>query len=167
MSLNLDETGNWACELLHGTKARLMGQPPALFTIGYEGRSLDEYLTLLRGAQVTLLVDVRRNPISRKKGFSKGPLSQACAAASIHYEHWPELGIASEKRKNLGTQSALDALFDEYAREYLPLQQESLVKLRVYLNEGQRVALTCFEREPERCHRHFVAEALNVLVKHL
>ena len=83
----------------------------ALFTIGYEGRTQDEYLALLRGAGVTLLADVRRSPISRKKGFSKSTLAQGCATVGIRYEHLPELGIASEKRKNVATQAAVDALF--------------------------------------------------------
>lgn len=39
---------------------------------------------------------------------------------------------------------------------------------REWVEAGERVALTCFEREPERCHRHCVAEALDGFdVKHL
>lgn len=134
----------------------------ALFTIGYEGRTQAEYLALLREAGVTLLADVRRNPISRKKGFSKSALAQGCAAVGIRYEHLPELGIASEKRKNLATQADVDALFAEYERDWLPTQGPTLAKLRAWLEAGERVALTCFEREPGDCHRHCVAEALAV-----
>lgn len=132
----------------------------ALFTIGYEGRTQDEYLGLLRGAGVTLLADLRRNPISRKKGFSKNTLAQGCAAIGIRYEHLPELGIASEKRKNLTTQAAVDALFAEYERDWLPQQGPALAKLRAWLDAGERVALACFEHAPGDCHRHCVAEAL-------
>lgn len=139
----------------------------ALFTIGYEGRTQDEYLALLRGAGVTLLADVRRNPISRKKGFSKGTLAQGCAAVGIRYEHLPELGIASEKRKNLATQADVDALFAEYERDWLPTQGPALAKLRAWLDAGERVALTCFERAPGDCHRRCVAEALGVGAQHL
>ncbi|MBK6463013.1 MAG: DUF488 domain-containing protein [Myxococcales bacterium] len=134
----------------------------ALFTIGYEGRTQDEYLALLREAGVTLRADVRRNPISRKKGFSKSTLAQGCAAVGIRYEHLPELGIASEKRKNLATQADVDALFAEYERDWLPTQGPALAKLWAWLDAGERVALTCFEREPGDCHRHCVAEALAV-----
>jgi uncharacterized protein (DUF488 family) len=66
---------------------------------------------------VTLLADVRRNPIGRKKGFSKNALAQGCASVGIRYEHLPELGIASEKRKNLSTQADVEALFAEYERD--------------------------------------------------
>lgn len=51
---------------------------PALLTIGYEGKCLEGYLNQLLQAGVTLLCDVRRNPLSRKYGFSKLTLSKAC-----------------------------------------------------------------------------------------
>lgn len=139
----------------------------ALFTIGYEGRTQDEYLALLRDAGVTLLADVRRNPISRKKGFSKKVLAEGCAAVGIGYEHLPELGIASEKRKNVATQADVDALFAEYERDWVPTQGAALAKLRAWVDAGERVALTCFERAPGDCHRHCVAEALGVAAAHL
>jgi uncharacterized protein (DUF488 family) len=139
----------------------------ALFTIGYEGRTQDEYLALLTGAGVTLLADVRRNPVSRKKGFSKRTLAQGCAAVGIRYEHLPELGIASEKRKNLATQAAVDALFAEYEQAWLPQQGPALAQLRAWLDAGERMALTCFERAPRDCHRHCVADALAIAATHL
>lgn len=133
-----------------------------LFTIGYEGRAQDEYMDLLREAGVTVLADVRANPMSRKKGFSKKALAEACEAAGIRYEHLPELGIPTAKRKGLKTQADYDALFAVYEREWLPGQGETIDRLRGWLDEGEWVALTCYERDASRCHRHFVAEALGV-----
>lgn len=130
-----------------------------LFTIGYEKRTQDEYLALLREAGVTVLVDVRANPLSRKKGFSKKALAEGCATAGIRYEHMPELGIPTAKRKGVKTTEDFDALFAAYARE-LPEKKEPLAKLRAWLDEGERLALTCFERDASRCHRHYVAEQL-------
>lgn len=133
---------------------------PGLCTIGYEGRTLENYLNRLLRDGVTLLCDVRRNPLSRKYGFSKGTLNQACEGVGIRYEHLPELGIASEERRELHTQADYDALFAEYERKSLPHQGKALAKIRAWVEKGQRVALTCFERLPEQCHRHCVAEAL-------
>ena len=135
-------------------------QPAGLVTIGYEGRSLENYLNELLRAGVTLLCDVRRNPLSRKYGFSKGTLSKACEGVGIRYEHLPELGIASEQRQELDTRADYDALFAEYERRSLPQQRAALEKIRGWVAVGERVALTCFERLPEQCHRHRVAEAL-------
>jgi uncharacterized protein (DUF488 family) len=141
-------------------KARPPKSQPGLVTVGYEGRSLEAYLNVLLRNSVTLLCDVRRNPISRKYGFSKKTLSHACEGVGIQYEHLPELGIDSEERRDLNTQADYDALFAEYERKSLPRQTESLAKIRGWVKAGERVALTCFERLPEQCHRHCVAEAL-------
>lgn len=148
-----------------GARARIAAaRPPAgqpgLCTIGYEGSSLEGYLNRLLHAGVTLLCDVRRNPLSRKYGFSKSTLSKGCEGVGIRYEHLPELGIASEERRELHTQADYDALFAVYERESLPNQTEALAKIRRWIAAGDRVALTCFERLPEQCHRHCVAEAL-------
>lgn len=141
-------------------QARPVCRGAGVVTIGYEGRSLEAYLNELLTAGVTVLCDVRRNPLSRKYGFSKGTLSKACEGVGIRYEHLPELGIASEDRRDLETQADYDALFVEYERHSLPKQREALAKIRGWVKAGERVALTCFERLPEQCHRHCVAEAL-------
>jgi hypothetical protein len=110
---------------------------------------------------VTLLCDVRRNPLSRKYGFSKSALSHACEGVGIRYEHLPELGIPSDKRQDLETQADYDKLFAAYERTTLPKQTKTLAKIAGWIKEeGQRVALTCFELLPHQCHRHCVSDAL-------
>lgn len=131
-----------------------------LLTIGYEGKCLETYLNQLLRAGVTVLCDVRRNPLSRKYGFSKTTLCGACESLGIRYEHLPELGIPSEERRELKTQADYDALFEDYERDSLPLQTEALATIRSWIKAGDRVALTCFELHPHQCHRHCVAEAL-------
>jgi hypothetical protein len=137
--------------------------PAGVATIGYEGRSLEAYLNALLRAGVTLLCDVRRNPLSRKYGFSKGTLSKACEGVGLRYEHLPELGIAAEQRQGLHTQADYEELFARYERETLPGQRGALEEIRGWVAAGERVALTCFERRPEQCHRHCVAAALERL----
>lgn len=132
----------------------------AVATIGYEGRTLESYLNALLGAGVTLLCDVRRNPLSRKYGFSKGTLSMGCEGVGLRYAHLPELGIASALRQGLETQADYDALFADYERDALPLQAAALGKIREWVGSGERVALTCYERLPGQCHRHCVSDAL-------
>ena len=133
---------------------------PALSTIGYEGHTLESYLTILLKSDVTLLCDVRRNPISRKYGFSKNTLARGCEGVGIRYEHLPELGIASEQRQSLDTQADYDALFADYEHTWLPKQGAALKKIQGWIDGGERVTLTCYEHQPNQCHRHCVAEAL-------
>lgn len=140
--------------------ARPTTTQPGLCTIGYEGKSLEGYLNLLIRDGVTLLCDVRRNPLSRKYGFSKSTLSKGCEGVGIRYEHLPELGIASEERRELKSQADYDKLFDIYTHESLPKQINALTRIKTWIEKGERVALTCYERLPEQCHRHCVAAAI-------
>lgn len=133
---------------------------PGLFTIGYEGRTLEQYLGVLERAQVSLLCDVRRNPVSRKPGFGRKVLAAACAARGMRYEHLPQLGIDAAQRHAATNGAAIEAMFERYAREYLPLQSAALLTIAAWLREGERVALTCFEADAQQCHRHLVAQAL-------
>lgn len=135
-------------------------QPAGLATIGYEGRSLEGYLNALLRDGITLLCDVRRNPLSRKYGFSKSTLSKACEGLGIRYEHLPQLGIASDQRRNLKTQADYDRLFAHYERQDLCKQGAALGLIREWMAQGKRVALTCYEAQPSQCHRHCVADAL-------
>jgi hypothetical protein len=139
-------------------------KPAGIVTIGYEGRSLEDYLNELLKDGVTALCDVRRNPLSRKYGFSKSTLSKASEGIGIRYRHLPELGIASEERRNLETQEDYDALFKQYEHD-LPKQKASLLLISEWLGEGERVALTCYEAQPEQCHRHCIADSLKHMSK--
>ena len=134
--------------------------PSRLFTIGYEGRTLESYLNLLIREGTTLLCDVRRNAISRKYGFSKTTLERACSGVGIRYEHLPELGIESRRRRGLKTEADFKNLFETYEQTILPNQGDALEKIRAWLRSGEAVALTCFELEAGQCHRHCVANAL-------
>lgn len=72
-----------------------------LFTIGYEGRSLEQFINTLISNNITMLCDVRKNAFSMKYGFSKRTLQIACDNVGINYIHIPDLGIVSSERKNL------------------------------------------------------------------
>ncbi len=128
-----------------------------LFSIGYEGLSIDAYLKRLVENYIALLCDVRANPLSLKFGFSKRQLSAYCHELGIKYIHMPELGIHSEKRKNLKTKKDYTHLFQEYKRN-LPMQQSSLERLQRLLEGHNRLALTCFEKDYQKCHRTVLAQ---------
>lgn len=145
--------------------ARPQEKGAGIVTIGYEGRSLETYLNSLLRDRVTVLCDVRRNPLSRKYGFSKGTLSGACEHLGISYLHLPELGIASDRRRELDTQADYDALFEEYEAHDLPGQGAALGSVASMIQQGGRVALTCYELLPQQCHRHCVAEAVEARMK--
>ncbi|SIT95438.1 Uncharacterized conserved protein, DUF488 family [Epilithonimonas bovis DSM 19482] len=132
-----------------------------LFTIGYEGISLEEYLTRLVRNDVKILIDVRRNPLSMKFGFSKTLLQRYCNALDIEYLHFPEVGIESDKRQELNNQSDYDKLFENYKECNIPNTLETQNKILDLLKSKKRIALTCFEADICQCHRKHLAEALH------
>ena len=132
----------------------------SLMTIGYEGLSLEQYIVILLRNDVRVLCDVRKNAYSQKFGFSKAQLVKACEGVGIRYEHIPNLGIISEKRKELKNQTDYDKLFDEYESTTLKSARNELNLLYKLLQNDKRIALTCFEHNPLQCHRSRIAKKL-------
>ena len=134
-------------------------------SIGYEGKTIDGFLNELIQNKIGLLVDVRKNAFSMKKGFSKSQLEKFLGKASIGYLHVPELGIESEKRKNLESADDYKELFKAY-RSALPGRKEKIAELQA-LGEKQRIALMCFEADKNFCHRGVLSDFLNQEVVHI
>lgn len=134
-----------------------------LFTIGYEGISLEKYLLKLLKNNISLLIDVRKNPLSMKYGFSKSTLKRVCNNLDIEYLHMPEVGINSDKRQALDCQTDYDKLFIDYKSTTLANTIEYQNNILQLLKEKNRVALTCFEADTCKCHRTHLAEAIEKL----
>ena len=130
-----------------------------LYTIGYEGIAFEAYVNRLIKNGVRLLCDVRKNPLSRKYGFSKNNLSVLLPKLGISYKHIPELGIPSPLRSSLTSKADYARLFAQYCQQ-LPQKTDSLQHIEALLEEHKRVALTCFEKIHTSCHRHCISECL-------
>jgi len=162
-----------AQELMVVESAANPEQSICLMTVGYEGKTIDAYINTLIQNNVKLVVDVRRNPISMKYGFSKTRFRDYLNRAGINYEHISALGIESSQRKNLETEKDYKILFEKYASESLPNCADELHRIKQLVGEHKRVALTCFEANPESCHRHKITEHLqsirkwNIPIKHI
>ncbi len=136
-----------------------------LFTIGYEGISLEAYLNKLVKNDIKVLVDVRNNPLSQKFGFSKSQLIRYCEGLNIEYMHFGDVGIQSEYRQELKEQSDYDNLFNNYKKKTLPKTISTQEKILALLMDKKRIALSCFEANICQCHRKHLAEAITQLPK--
>jgi hypothetical protein len=152
----MDETG---MARIKAEKERLKQSGQILFTIGYEGLSVERYFNTLIQNDIRVLCDVRNNPLSRKFGFSKINLQKYLGHIGIEYVHIPELGIVPEKRNHLGSDQDYRNLFKDY-KASLPKRREYLERLYQLLQDNRRIALTCFEHEPSYCHRHIIRDYL-------
>ena len=126
--------------------------PLAVYTVGYQGRTVDGLLDLLLRAGVRGVLDVRSNPVSRKYGFGGRTLARLCADVGLVYAHLPSLGVPSALRGDLTSRAAYDTLFDHYEREILPGQGAALDQAASLMRE-RPMALLCFEADPSECHR--------------
>jgi uncharacterized protein (DUF488 family) len=129
-----------------------------LFTIGYEGKKLDELILILKNNSVKCLVDVRELPLSRKKGFSKTPLAEACRISGIKYVHMRAAGNPREIRKKYAKKGEYQKCLDRY-HEYLKLNSHVVSNLYKYII-AETSCLLCFEKDPSRCHRSILTTEL-------
>lgn len=135
---------------------------PAVYTVGYEGQSIDSLLNQLLYQGIASIADVRSNPASRKYGFGKRMLCENSKKLSIGYEHWPQLGIPSEFRKSLSDYESYQILLKRYEDEFLPGQESEAVKLAKQVIKSPTVLL-CMEKDVNICHRGRLAERVSKL----
>lgn len=133
-----------------------------LVSVGYQGRSVEDVVTSLVEQGVSVLVDVRLTPLSRKPGLSKRRLEQTLSEHGISYVHLPDLGNPKDNR------IALRAGEPNSRRRFTEVLNSSAGALALShvaeLLDDQTVALLCFERNHDECHRKLVAERLRKTV---
>jgi uncharacterized protein (DUF488 family) len=130
------------------------------YTIGYQGRTIEEFIAELKAAGVKTLVDIRYNPVSRfKPGFSKRNLQNALQCEGIGYIHRRDLGIPSAVRNQPIPSGSLSGARGWYAENVLahlaPKELRAIVA-----SYSQPVALMCMEANAADCHRRILSRAL-------
>lgn len=130
-----------------------------LFTIGYEGCSIESFIESLKQAGVDLLIDVRDVPISRKRGFSKKALSDRLGEKSIEYLHLKGLGDpkAGREAARAGRYREFKEIFADHLRSD---KAQTDMRRCIEVASGRSATLLCFEKHHENCHRSIVANEL-------
>ncbi|MGH3377642.1 MAG: DUF488 family protein [Pseudonocardiaceae bacterium] len=133
----------------------------ALTGIGYEGLDICSFVDQLEHDGVSVVVDVRLTPVSRKPGFSKRRLSETLAAAGMEYRHAPALGNPKWNRAGFGgTDADRDAARQTFAALLASQDASTWLTDIAQLAAEQRVALLCFEADQRRCHRDVVCDGV-------
>lgn len=130
-----------------------------LYTIGYEKRTIDEFLELLEDAGIGALIDVRETAWSHKPGFSKTAFAAALATAGIEYVHAPFAGNPKQLRDAAPDHAACLDAYRSYLRQNAAIVGKLDELIRPYLSEGVNVCIACFERHADDCHRSILGEA--------
>lgn len=132
-----------------------------IYTIGYEGGDIQQFVATLKKNKIKSLIDIRKNPVSRKKGFSKNKLAQAVAEEGIRYFHFGDLGVPSAWRKEAKEEIITRAkMFKKYSKEILPANQDKIEEIVGIAKKG-RSALLCYEKDAHDCHRHYLTEEIS------
>lgn len=139
--------------------------PPMLIcTVGHSIRTLEVFVEILRTAEVTLLVDIRSVPRSRRMPqFNAEALEVSLPSYGIRYVREPRLGgfrrATSERSPNIGWRHKS---FRAYADYMQTAPFRAAINDLMDLAISDRVVLMCAEAVPWRCHRTLVADALTV-----
>jgi uncharacterized protein (DUF488 family) len=130
-----------------------------IFTLGYEGTTMGEFLAALEQAKVERVIDVRAVPNSRRPGFSKTPLRNALAEVGIDYVHLRALGTPAAGREaaRAGRRAELERIYAGQLET--PQAMAEGAKMLDFAVEKPS-ALLCYERDPACCHRTLLWQAL-------
>lgn len=133
------------------------------FTIGHSTRTIAEFASLLKVAEVRIVVDIRTVRRSRNNPqFNGDSLPASLSAFALDYDHIGELGGL---RKRAEVPAAVNGFwenqsFHNYADYALsPSFRLGLEKLRA-IGRARRCAIMCSEAVWWRCHRRIVADHL-------
>jgi uncharacterized protein (DUF488 family) len=130
-----------------------------VFTIGYEGLDIDDFMSLLSEHGIETVVDIRELPLSRKPGFSKKALANVLNLSGLEYVHIVELGCPRPVRDDYRA----DGDWKRYTKgflNHLKAQRDAIASL-AELVESSTCALLCYEADFNFCHRSMVADAVN------
>lgn len=130
-----------------------------VFTIGYEGLDIDDFMSLLSRHGIETVVDIRELPLSRKPGFSKTALGNVINLSGLEYVHMVGLGCPRPVRDGYRA----DGDWKRYTKgflNHLKTQKDAIVELSE-LVQSSTCALLCYEADFNFCHRSMVADAVN------
>ncbi|WP_234971362.1 DUF488 domain-containing protein [Jatrophihabitans endophyticus] len=128
-------------------------------SVGYEGCDIDEFVADLARRDIDVLVDVRLNAVSRRRGFSKTALSIALDAAGIEYRHLRALGNPKDNRAAFSGDDVETGRAVYRGLLGTPAAVAEMAQL-ADLAEASHVAVMCFERDEQHCHRKVLIDEL-------
>jgi len=134
-----------------------------VYTIGYSNYSVGEFLNTIKRFNIEVVVDVRRFPRSKLRGFSKDELEVVLGGVGISYKWFGVLGALGLKFSG-SVNCSTSSVFNSYVN-YL-LSSEEVYNTLKYLSElasRYYVLIMCRELNPKYCHRQFIADVLSIV----
>ncbi len=139
-----------------------------LHTIGFAGKSAEQFFDALRRAGVQKLIDVRRSNNTLYCGFTRARdlpffLTHLCGIAYVHEPDFaPSLELLKDYQKRIEADRKDPQAWPEYVDRFLAeiAQRPICERFQGHAAGFSAVALLCTESKPDRCHRRLLAEHL-------
>lgn len=129
-----------------------------IYTLGYQRRTVEEFVAIAKSAGVKVVIDVRETAWSHKPGFSKGAFQNALDNAGIEYVHASFAGNPKWIRDAATTHEECLEWYEWYLEEFVEVMDAFEALVGQILAGGKSLALTCFERHSSDCHRSILAQ---------
>lgn len=129
-----------------------------IFTIGYEGRPIKDFLLTLKEHNIKRIIDVRRHPFSRNACYGQHSLSRILQSNGITYLHTPQLAPESVLLQEYKLKGFTPDNFEQFAKKYiqsLELKKDLILQWNKMLNSHD--CLLCREKEEKNCHRSLLS----------
>lgn len=128
-----------------------------LYTIGFTGKTAEDFFSLLKNSEINKIVDTRINNVSQLSGFAKGNDLRFFAKeiAGISYDHEVDFAPTKELLANYRNKKVN---WKEYEDAYLNLLDMRKIIQKVNVEDLHQNCLLCSEHTPEKCHRRLLAE---------
>ena len=140
-----------------------MNEERTIWTIGHSTRSIDEFLLLLKGEKIEMLVDIRTYPGSRRfPHFNKENLSAFLPEEGIEYKHMVGLGGRRKPEKDSQNMAWRHPSFRGYADYMKTPAFTGEIEILEETATKKRTAYMCSEAPWWRCHRALVSDFLKV-----
>lgn len=124
-----------------------------IYTIGYSGFMLDEFIKVLKKYKINALIDVRSSPYSKiYQDYNKLNLQKQLSSNGIIYRNYNNEFGARQEDIRYFTDGYLD--FNKYRKSKSFLEGIRKVEEGIKLNYN--FALMCAEKDPSTCHRNIM-----------
>ncbi len=137
----------------------MIEQSSSVYTIGFTGKSAEQFFTLLSESKASRLIDIRINRTSQLAGFAKEQDLRFLIRQLTKMEYLVREDLAPTKEL-LASYRKKAIAWDKFAENYQQLLRDRVLEKGLSREDFANSILLCSEKEPEKCHRTILANAL-------
>ena len=124
---------------------------PQIYTIGYTGFSIEEFIDVLQRYNINVVIDVRSFAYSeRYPDYNKNVLNELLKRNKIYYRNYiSEFGARQEDTKFYTSEGYLDFELFAKSKQFL----SGVQRIENSVAQGYKIVFLCAEKDPTQCHR--------------